>query len=331
MNYTQTPADKWKHLYENAPQAHLLQSDAWGSLKADFGWRPVPVCRENAGALLLFRKLPLGYTLAYIPKGPLGDLARILPDILAVCKQNRAIVLKIEPDCEADGQLESELCELGFIPSIQDIQPRRTLLVDIQPAEEQILAAMRQKTRYNIRLAQRKQIEVCTSDDIHTFSEIIRETGQRNQFGTHTEAYYQKAYDLFHPQGLCELLIASFEGHPLAGLMLFMRGERAWYFYGASSTRERKRMPTYLLQWEAMRLAKSRGCHSYDFWGVPDTDADTLEENFTRRSDGLWGVYRFKRGFGGRLVRSAGAWDLPLHPLYKLFTLAIQIRQRQQR
>jgi lipid II:glycine glycyltransferase (peptidoglycan interpeptide bridge formation enzyme) len=103
--------------------------------------------------------------------------------------------------------------------------------------------------------------------------------------------------------------------------MVFARGPRAWYFYGASNDEERNRMPTYLLQWEAMRWAKARGCEEYDLWGVPDVDEATLEADFANRSDGLWGVYRFKRGFGGTLSRSVGAWDrsyLPLaYPLYR--------------
>jgi lipid II:glycine glycyltransferase (peptidoglycan interpeptide bridge formation enzyme) len=120
---------------------------------------------------------------------------------------------------------------------------------------------------------------------------------------------------------MCALLMAEFEGRPLAGLMAFARGSRAWYFYGASNDEERSRMPTYILQWEAMRWAKSQGCTEYDLWGVPDADEETLENNFANRSDGLWGVYRFKRGFGGELKRSAGAWDYaalpPVYPLYQ--------------
>ena len=94
---------------------------------------------------------------------------------------------------------------------------------------------------------------------------------------------------------MCDLLVAEYDGRLLAGLMVFARGSRAWYFYGASNDEERNRMPAYLLQWEAMRWAKSRGCSEYDLWGVPDAEEDALEEGFSTRSDGLWGVYRFKR------------------------------------
>jgi peptidoglycan pentaglycine glycine transferase (the first glycine) len=94
---------------------------------------------------------------------------------------------------------------------------------------------------------------------------------------------------------------------------------RAYYFYGASANEERERMPTYLLQWEAIRWARAHGCIEYDLWGVPDADEETLEANFTHLSEGLWGVYRFKRGFGGELRRSPGAWDRVYQPVMYAF------------
>jgi lipid II:glycine glycyltransferase (peptidoglycan interpeptide bridge formation enzyme) len=114
--------------------------------------------------------------------------------------------------------------------------------------------------------------------------------------------------------------MADFEGEDLAGLMVFFQGKRAWYFYGASSGKRRDLMPAYAVQWEAMRWAREKGCTLYDLWGVPDEDEDKLESQFESRTDGLWGVYRFKRGFGGKLVRSAGPWDRVYNPaLYRLY------------
>jgi peptidoglycan pentaglycine glycine transferase (the first glycine) len=108
----------------------------------------------------------------------------------------------------------------------------------------------------------------------------------------------------------------------LAALMVFAYGKRSWYFYGGSANIHRERMPNYLLQWEAMRWARTQGCTEYDFWGVPDADLETLEAGFTQRTDGLWGVYRFKRGFGGELRRALGPWDRVYQPLlYRLYLL----------
>jgi peptidoglycan pentaglycine glycine transferase (the first glycine) len=110
-------------------------------------------------------------------------------------------------------------------------------------------------------------------------------------------------------------------------LMVFAQGKRAWYLYGASRSAHREKMPTYMLQWEAIRWAKSKGCQVYDLWGIPDADEETLEAQFSKRSDGLWGVYRFKRGFGGRVTRTMGAWDRVYNPvLYRLYNLVIRLR-----
>jgi lipid II:glycine glycyltransferase (peptidoglycan interpeptide bridge formation enzyme) len=200
-------------------------------------------------------------------------------------------------------------------------------MVNLSGDEEAVLGRMKQKTRYNIRLAQKKGVAVYPSNDLDTFYQLIQSTGQRDGFGVHSLDYYRRAYELFHAQGECELLIAELEGEPLGGLMVFAHGVRAWYFYGASADQHRDVMPTYLLQWEAMRWARGRGCASYDLWGVPDADEQDLEAQFTTRSDGLWGVYRFKRGFGGQLRRALGPWDRVYHPLgYGIYRLGLRVR-----
>jgi lipid II:glycine glycyltransferase (peptidoglycan interpeptide bridge formation enzyme) len=156
-------------------------------------------------------------------------------------------------------------------------------------------------------------------------------TAERDGFGIHTQAYYQAAHQLFVPAGQGRLLLAEHEGRLLAALVVFALDETACYMYGASSNEGRKLMPTYLLQWEAMLWAKEKGCRFYDLWGVPDEDESVLESEFTRRSDGLWGVYRFKRGFGGQLVRTAGAWDLVYAPQrYRLYAAAVGWLARRQ-
>jgi lipid II:glycine glycyltransferase (peptidoglycan interpeptide bridge formation enzyme) len=186
---------------------------------------------------------------------------------------------------------------------------------------------MKQKTRYNIRLAQKKGVTVFPANDLDTFHQMMQVTAQRDAFGVHSLDYYRRAYDLFHPRGECELFLAMLEGEALGGLMVFARGERAWYFYGASSDRRREVMPTYLLQWEAIRWARGRGCTSYDLWGVPDADEQALEAQFTKRADGLWGVFRFKRGFGGELRRAQGPWDRVYRPVwYSLYRLGLRLR-----
>lgn len=316
---------EWDSYLSRFPNAHILQSAAWGELKAASGWDVQRLAVGKSGAQILFRQLPLGIKFAYIPKGPLGeDWNDLWPEVDRLCQQAGAIFLKVEPDAwdrSADGANSISL-PAGFRPAGHAIQPMRTLIVDLCGDEASILGRMKQKTRYNIRLALKKSIVVKPSSDLEAFYHLMEITSQRDGFGVHQLDYYQRTYSLFHPKGQCELLLAEFEMEPVAALMVLVRGKRAWYFYGASSETHRELMPTYLIQWEAMRWARSAGCDEYDLWGVPDYDLEALEADFTHKSDGLWGVYRFKRGFGGELRRAAGPWDRVYNPLvYSLYTI----------
>lgn len=319
---TEVTLSEWNQFIANHPNAHLLQMGEWGELKNDFGWKPVRIISENIGAQILFRKLPLGLTIGYMPK--LMDNGRWMMDnenfwneVDLICKKNNAIFLKIEPDTWEDTSTTNQLriTNHALRTSPHNIQPPNTIIISIKEDEENILSRMKPKCRYNIRLAEKKGVTVRAWDDVASFHQMMLITGGRDNFGVHSKEYYQRAYDLFHPKGICELLVAEYEGKPLASLMVFANGKRAWYVYGASNNEERNRMPTYLLQWEAIRWAKSKGCDEYDLWGVPDEDEKTLEENFESRHDGLWGVYRFKRGFGGELKRAAQALDKVYNPL----------------
>ncbi len=312
---------------------HVLQSAAWGQLKGRFGWQPQPA----AGGLLLFRRLPLGLTLAYVPRGPGLNWAEpavarpALEALTAAARARRAVLLKIEPDQPDSPDLAQALTALGLRPSPQTVQPRRSLVLDLAGSEDEILARMKPKTRYNIRLAAKKDVTVRAAQspaDVDAFNALMQVTGVRDQFGVHAPAYYQAAFELFAPAGQAALFLAEWQGEPLAGVMVFHLGPRAWYLYGASSDRERPRMAPYLAQWEAIRWARAGGARWYDLWGVPDEDEATLESQFEQRGDGLWGVYRFKRGWGGQLVRSIGAWDQVLNPaLYLAYRVYLRWRR----
>ncbi|NMC86509.1 MAG: peptidoglycan bridge formation glycyltransferase FemA/FemB family protein [Anaerolineaceae bacterium] len=328
-----TNAAEWAQFTAQHPETHLLQTAEWGELKSAFGWQPVRLVAASCGAQILFRSLPGGFTLGYIPKGPLGtNWAELLPEIDAVCREHKAIFLKVEPDHWEGKEALSFFEGKGWKHS-HPIQPRRTIFVPIEGTEEQILASMKQKTRYNVHLAEKKGIQVHLSADIAAFQRMMLITGKRDGIGVHAQSYYQKAFDLFHSSGRCDLLFAEYEGRPVAGIMVFAQGKTAWYMYGASTDEERNRMPTYLLQWEAIRWARQKGCTAYDLWGVPDLDEEALEENFTGKTshDGLWGVYRFKRGFGGQVLRSVGAWDRIYSPsIYQIYLRIMKLRGRQE-
>ncbi len=344
-------AGEWDEFTRSAPYGHLLQSTLWGKLKEGFGWRASRILlledgRPLAGAQILFRPLFPGLRkplAAYIPKGPIlspdeceGEGARLLLEAIHTrAREEGAIFLKVEPDWvestwpAAGVQGAAFPRSWGFIPA-RTVQPRSTIILDITVPEEDILARMKQKTRYNIRLASRKGVRVREGsiEDLPAFYGLLKVTSKRDRFGIHTFDYYRRALELFRPSGDAVLLLAEYEGEILAGLISFKWGRRAFYMYGASSNLHRNLMPNHLLQWEAIRWARSAGCLTYDLWGIPDEvgkDPQRYWEEPPERSDGLWGVYRFKRGFGGTLVRYVGAWDYVYSPAwYGLYRLALK-------
>ena len=328
-------SEAWDAFVAAHPDGTILQTGRWAQLKATFGWDweiVTPNIPLNGGAMVLYRALPLKLgTIAYVPRGPLldwndtGAVAATFEALRVAARRRCAWALWLEPEMLDTPEARAHLRACGLRPVVRTIQPPRTVIVDIAPAEDAILSQMRSKTRYNIRLAERKGVTVREGnlDDAAAFYALMTETGSRDAFGIHSEAYYRRVFELFlppgHPSaGQAALLLAEVEGELVAALVVFALGIKAWYLYGASSNRHRERMPPYALQWAAIRWAKARGCTRYDLWGIPDYDEETLEAQFTERSDDLWGVYRFKRGFGGRVTRCVGLWEQPLHLLYPL-------------
>jgi peptidoglycan pentaglycine glycine transferase (the first glycine) len=313
----------WDEFVACDPRGHLLQTWAWGQLKGTFGWTPVRLAIEQdgtlvAGAQVLYRKVgPL--CLGYIPKGPVfaqenAESAETLWCAVHTCSRRmRAIALKVEPEWrDDDTQAHTVLSMHRFAPSQECIQPRRTIIVDLRAGEEQILARMKSKWRYNIHLSERKGVEVREVGlaGLGDFYALMRITGERDRFGIHTLEYYRQALELFTKTGRATLFMAYCEGQPLAGLMPYAFNGQAWYMYGASANEHRELMPNHQLQWRAMQWAKSKGCYQYDLWGIPDVGEEAP-------TAALGGVQRFKEGFGGEVVRYMGAYDYvysqPLH------------------
>ncbi len=316
----------WDENFPTLENPHILQTFEWGELKSEFGWTPYRFEHNSSIFQILMKKLPFGLKIAYIPKGIINTendgLWKLIDEF---CISKKAIFLKYEHDSFI-GEGDQNRVETKFIVS-KPIQPKSTIEIDLSGSESDWLVRMRQKTRYNIKLAIKKGIQIEQTDDVSTFHQLMLDTGIRDNFGVHSKKYYQLVFDLFSPSNKVALLIAKFEQSPLAGLMIFRSGDRSWYFYGASNNLERNRMPTYLLQFEAMKWAKSLGCKSYDLWGIPDDDEEVLERDFNNRSDGLWGVYRFKRGFGGVIKRASPAYDRVYNPvLYKMIDIFQKLR-----
>lgn len=338
----------WDAFVASHPDGHVLQTAAWARLKSAFGWTaqrailrsiPSPDAPILGGASILYRRLPWGQMLAYVPKGPVVDwrdstqARAVLTMSREFALKQRAALLKIEPGLPDSPEVTKMLAGYGFRPSPQRVQPLSTIHIDLTADEETILARMKPKWRYNIRLAERKNVTVRAGapTDLPAIQRLLEITGVRDGFGVHSASYYALAAELFAPAEQMTWLLAEHEGEVLAAIAVFVLGRRAWYMWGASGEAGRNLMPNHALQWAAMRQAKARGCTTYDLWGIPDEVGETPDAYAEPESwgeGGLWGVYRFKQGFGGQVVRYTGAWDLPLSAAgYALYRLALRVRR----
>lgn len=339
----------WNEIISKLPDPHFLQTYEWGQVKAKYGWVPYyAVWTEDgkwkvkneltslstfrspivAASLILKRTAFRRFSIFYAPKGPLMDWTneslrkRVLDDLQSFAKKQGAIFLKFDPDVvlgrgvpasvdevtENSGQaVMSDLKRRGWVESSDQIQFRNTVMVDLSASEEDILMRMKQKTRYNVRLAEKKgvTVRVGTQEDLPALYKMYAETSVRDGFVIRDEEYYMTVWKLFMSAAISGQpsavpLITEVEGEAVAAIFLFMFAGRGYYVYGMSRDKYREKMPTYLLQWVAMKYAKTRGCLTYDLWGAPDV----FDE-----SDSMWGVYRFKEGLGGDVVRTLGAYD----------------------
>jgi peptidoglycan pentaglycine glycine transferase (the first glycine) len=311
--------DAWNETLSRLPSNHVLQSWDWGAVKARHGWTPVRLRWERDGcplaaAQVLRRPLPrTPWGVMYVPKGPALDyedtdlVERVLSDLEAYTRRRRAIFCKLDPDVHLNPVVDL-LVARGWRYSDEQIQFRNTALLDLRPPEADLLAQMKGKTRYNVRLARRRGVAIRagTEQDLPAFYRMYAETGQRDGFTIRAYEYYDDAWRTFLRSGLAHMLLAEVDGETVAGLILFRFSDKAWYMYGASMARHREKMPNYALQWEAIRWARSAGCTVYDLWGAPDT----LDEQ-----DRLWGVWRFKEGLGAQYTPHIGAYDYPAVPL----------------
>ncbi len=334
-----TDRDTWHALLRELPCAHILQTWDWGEFKQrETGWLPERLAfRDGSGTALAAASIltravgPL--RVIYVPKGPALDytnsdhVSAVLDHLQQIARQRRAIWLKIDPDVIAGTgipggvdenrpphddptgqQMIATLTGRSWRFSASQVQFRNTVTLDLTPDADTILMDMNQSTRRKVRTGEKKDVSVRVADqpgDLQTLYDLYTVTGERQGFLIRPLDYYRQAWARFIEAGLAVAFLAEYEGQPLAGLVMFHFGPKAWYFYGMSSNEERNRMPTYALQWAAIQWAKDHGYGTYDFWGAPD---DFSEDN------PMWGVYRFKDGFGGQVVRHIGAWDYVPNP-----------------
>ena len=336
-----TDRSTWDEALASLPEPHVLQTWDWGDFKSRWGWQPARLLFEGedrpiAAAQILQRRLRrTPFSVIYVPKGPTLDYddTQLLAEVLAAVEQQanrqRTLFTKIDPDVwrgygtevslplrRANAVLET-LAKRGWRHSAEQIQFKNTHIIDLRADEDELLANMKAKTRYNVRLTKRRGVHarLGNENDLRVFYQLYNETSQRDGFLIRPPAYYLDVWAQFLRAGRAHLLLAEVEGDAIAGLIMFYFRQTAWYMYGASSIQHRNLMPNYLLQWEAMRLAKQQGCTQYDMWGAPDR----FDE-----SDPMWGVFRFKIGFGGETMQGLGAFDYAPSPwLYWIYTVAM--------
>jgi lipid II:glycine glycyltransferase (peptidoglycan interpeptide bridge formation enzyme) len=324
--------------------ASFLQSAFWGTFKARFGWtalgfladwgewgrRPLMVLRRSLGPGIGFAYVPWGPELPGLPpdaasrQGALSETARALKPLLP----GNTAFIRFDPPWYTEGAgIFPPLLDKPFRRAAVDIQPPDTVLIDLSPEEGDILAQMNPKWRYNIRLAERRGVLVRRADEegLPAFYALFRETGKRDGIAIHSFDYYQTLFSHSRTYGAggpeLRLYLAAHEGDPVAAVIVLIRGEEAVYLYGASSDRKRNLMANYALQWQAMRDAKASGCRRYDLFGIPPTGDP---------GHPMAGLYRFKTGFGGRIIHRPGSWDYPCRPAATaLFRMAEALRKKQ--
>lgn len=307
----------WDAIVSAHRYGNFLQTAAWAALRASRDWRVVRVELNGNAVQILVRRTPLG-DFGYAPRGPLID-----PEDEAGCfalrdraKQSlgrRAIAVRYEPPW-MDGQAQRAQLDRWGWRAADPVQPPSTLVIDLAPTAEALLAQMKQKWRYNIRVAERHEVRVRLGGeaDLAAFERLLAETAARDGFHGRRDGYYSSVWRAFGPAA--HLFVAEQGPRLLGAILVLFVANTATYLYGASSGEGRALMPNHLLQWHAIRAAKATGLRAYDFWGIPDelgraVVAGQSVDAVPPGQGGLWGVWGFKRGFGGEVVRYAGAWD----------------------
>lgn len=310
----------------------FLQSQFWGEFQKKCGspyWY-LGLFKEDelkGVALVLKLGLPTGKSYLYCPKGPVfgkwdmgsGIWEVLLEKVKDIAEAERAIFLRFEPALinENLGDIQSQL----EVTATKEVQPKSTWVLDISKSEEELLADMKQKTRYNIRLATKKKIIIRTSNepkDIEFFFNLAQETAKRNKINTHPKNYYVKMMKSLSEHNAIKLYLAEYEGKTIAANLMLYFGRIVTYLHGGSNSEFRNLMAPYLLHWQAIQDAKKEGYQIYDFGGVsPENEADHK-----------WaGISRFKRGFGGKQIDSVGTSDLVYNNFwYNIYKIARKFR-----
>ena len=328
-----TDEEEYTKFLENHERCNFQQSLEWARVKTSWKREVILAEDENKkiiGSLMVWvRKIPIFGNIMYSARGPICDIhdMEVLQQLTELAKElakiYNAIDLRIEPDIKSDDEdFKNIMLQWGF--SIKDdaknfreeIQPRYVFRLDTKgKTEDEIFKAFHQKTRYNVRLATKKGVTIKegNKEDLKDFHKIMVTTGIRDGFITRPLEYFEKMYDELGPEHM-KVLLAYYEGKPIAGVIPIMYGNKTGYLYGASSNEHRNLMPNYLLQWEMIKIALSRKSDIYDLRGVPGI------------ADNSNGLYRMKKGFGAEYTEFVGEVYMPYKPMmYNLYKVSEKV------
>ena len=314
---TPNELSRWDELVaENPDGGQILQTRAWGEFKRAHRWSPRYLLSETQPAIAVLElrhTVPGLGALGYVPKGPGVDGIAALPAMLDGLRATAgsAFVVKVEPEIEQSEAATTALRDMGLEKSRHDVQiSRATIIVDLRPDEDAMLASFKPKCRYNIRLAQRRGVVVAPvaldAASIDTMYALMASTRDRAGFTLRSREYFAGYWNLHAAAGQGQLFFASLDGEVLAGVFATYLGKKAWYKDGGSTKEHSAVMAPHLLQWEVMRWLKSRGVEAYDLVAVPPASELTPAHP-------LYGLYRFKSGFSEHITEYVGTWDLPIH------------------
>lgn len=320
------------------PGSQFLQSWWWGEFQRAV---PRPVMRWGAyehhrllGSVQAFEhRLPLGKKYWYIARGPIIDdrlpvekyseVGRaLLAGVMNAAGTNGAMFVRIDPPWpKSNVSMWQTLTQAWPSRQIGHVQPDTVWQLDITKNEEELLEAMHPKTRYNIKLAERKGVTVRTTETVSDFDDFLKltdQTARRDKITTHSHEYYRVMHRSLTGKNVMQLFSAEYQGKVIATNIMIFFGDTATYLHGASGDERRELMAPHLLQWRQIQEAKRRGCGIYDFGGVAPAGLD----------DHPWaGITRFKQGFGGYRLSYLGAYDLILdqvwYTIYKMAQKAI--------
>lgn len=304
----------------NTTVTHIMQSWQWGEFRKKLGLPLLRFAIFKNGKIakafqLTLHKIPFtNKFVGYLPKGPLPDKELAL-SLEIIGKKYNCAFIKVEPNIEDDNSLYKIYPK--FIPSPKTLFTRYNFVIDLTKSEEELLKAMHPKTRYNIRLAQKKgvKVEVRTDDKaFDIYQKLYFQTTKRQGYHGHNTDYHQKVWQTLKQSDMARILIGFYNKKPLTAWLLVNFKDTLYYPYGGSSNEHRELMHSNLVAWEAIRLGKKLNLKQFDMWGALGPKANP--------NDPWMGFHRFKQGYGGKLVRYIGTYDLIFDdPLYWAFTI----------